>query len=94
MTCRVFSGLAAVSALAMLAVAPAQAQGLGQPSGASTGGLNKAIANRGGPSAPQGANKLSNGQPSSANTAANVHALSVYLQWRRKCLDNILPQCP
>lgn len=29
-----------------------------------------------------------------ANTAANVHALTVYLQWRRKCLDNILPQCP
>jgi len=29
----------------------------------------------------------------SANTAANIHALTVYLQWQ-KCKDNILPECP
>ena len=34
------------------------------------------------------------GRRPAANTAAHIHALTVYLQWRRKCLDNILPQCP
>ncbi len=37
---------------------------------------------------------LSNGKPRpSANTAAHIHALTVYLQWK-KCLDNLLPKCP
>ncbi len=97
MTRTTLSGLATVAMLAVLASAPAKAQGFGQRYGAPTGyggGLNQAIGNRGAPSIPQRAKKLTSGQPSpSANTAANVHALTVYLQWR-KCLDNMLPQCP
>ncbi len=43
----------------------------------------------------QALNRLSNRPATSANgTAASIFALSVYLQWRRKCLDNILPECP
>lgn len=30
---------------------------------------------------------------SSSSTAANIHALTVYLQWQ-KCKDNLLPKCP
>lgn len=27
-------------------------------------------------------------------TAGAIQAMNVYLQWRRRCLDNILPECP
>ena len=90
------SGLAAVAVLATLAHAPAHA-GKFKRSGASnmnnTGGASATTGN--GAAASHTHNqKLRGGQNQPpANTGASIHALGVYLQWRERCLNNLLPRC-
>ena len=97
MTRTMLSGLAAVAVLAMLTDISAEAQQLNQRNGlrsSHSGGINAALRHRSARPTPQRIRRLSSGKRKpSANTAASVHALTVYLQWR-KCLDNMLPKCP
>jgi hypothetical protein len=91
MTRKILSGLAAVAVLAALAHAPANAQQAGARTGQSAG-INGAIGNGGARPKPQGPQQLGTGQRSpAAIDAATLLALSIL---RRKCLDNILPECP
>lgn len=95
MTRTLLSGLAAVAMLAVLADTPANAQQFRQQSGAytSNSGGNAAAKRQGRTrSRPQGSQQLSSGQqPTSAVNPSALLALSIL---RRKCLDNILPECP
>ncbi len=96
MTRTILSGLAAFAALTLLAGVPADAQKFRQDGGAhmnnSAGTGN--VGTRGKRSGPRGSRKLSNGQQQpSANAGASLHGLSVYLQWRAQCLNNLLPEC-
>lgn len=92
----ILSGLATIAVLVTLTDVPAQAQQYKQRNGLRANhadGIN-ALRQRSARPIPHRRRGLSNGARNpSANTAANVHALSVYLQWR-KCLDNMLPKCP
>ena len=96
MTRTMLSGLAAFAVLAMLAHTPAEA-GKFKRSGASNSGSAGASAsagNGGAGSNTQNRRRLRGNQNQpTANTGAAIHALGVYLQWREKCLNNLLPRC-
>lgn len=93
MTHSMLSAASAVAVLAVLTSLPAEAQskrGIARagPTAAMAAGPRRARPAR------RSARKLKGGGTSrSPTTAANIHALTVYLQWR-KCLDNLLPKCP
>ncbi len=74
---------------------PAEAQQFRQKNGAHTtnsGGNNTAKRQGRTRARPQGSQQLSGGQPPpAAIDASSLLALSIL---RRKCLDNILPECP
>ena len=93
-----FSTLAIVAVTATLAGTSAQAQSFKKRSGWQAGNaanFKAPMRQRRMRAKRQRVRGLTNGtRRPAANTAAHIHALTVYLQWRRKCLDNILPQCP
>jgi len=76
------SGLAAITALALLANVPAHAEQSKHRKGAQTGQ----------PVQQQGSQQLSGNQNNSANIGVYMGAYAY--QIARKCLDNILPECP
>ncbi len=94
MSRKIISGFVVFTLLTASAIGSADAQRFKGQSGANSnngGGANSATVKRHKPPNP---NSLSGGQQqSSTSTAASIHALTVYLQWR-KCLDNMLPKCP
>ena len=95
MTRTMLSGLAAVAVLAMLADVPANAQQFRLKSGAHSihSGVNIAAKRQGRTrSRPRGSQQLSGGQqPTSPIIGPGVLVLG---QYARRCLDNILPECP
>ncbi|MDA7949268.1 MAG: hypothetical protein MPJ78_17540 [Hyphomicrobiaceae bacterium] len=88
------SGLTAVAMLVMFADGPAEAQRFKAQGGANATAGNATTGNGGTRSRTRAGRRLSGGQQQpTANTGASIHALGVYLQWREKCLNNLLPRC-
>jgi hypothetical protein len=89
--------IAIATTLAVMLAAPAEA-GSRHKKSAKSGHAGSTLAMKQKQKAGAGTqalNNLGNRPATSANgTAASIFALGVYLQWRRKCLDNILPECP
>lgn len=94
MTRLMLFGLTCMTVLAGSSHLPAEAKQLKRNNGASTIAKSGAAIHQRARAAPSRSFKQRGKRHSrSPATAANIHALSVYLQWR-KCLDNMLPKCP